>query len=235
VIVLRTTPRDLRFPPVELATPEGLLAIGGDLSPERLLAAYRHGVFPWYSEGQPILWWSPDPRTVLLLDKLKVSRSLRKTLRSGRFRVCVDKRFAEVMKSCAMPRRNQSQPGTWITPEMLQAYTQLHELGYAHSVETWHDGRLVGGLYGIALGAAFFGESMFSRQTDASKVALVLLVRQLQRWGFELIDCQMPSSHLFSLGAEEISRGDFLARLQHALESPTRRGRWHIDDDLEAQ
>jgi leucyl/phenylalanyl-tRNA--protein transferase len=233
MIVLRTAPHDLRFPPADLATPEGLLAIGGDLSPERLLAAYRHGVFPWYSAGQPILWWSPDPRTVLFLDRLKVSRSLRRTLRSGRFRVSMDTRFPAVMENCAMPRRNQSQPGTWITPEMLHAYTQLHELGYAHSVEIWHDDQLVGGLYGVALGAAFFGESMFSFRTDASKAALVWLVRQLRRWGFALIDCQMPSTHLFSLGAEEVSRNDFLARLHEALQSPTRRGRWRLDADLD--
>jgi leucyl/phenylalanyl-tRNA--protein transferase len=235
MIVLPATNRDLRFPPAELATPEGLLAIGGDLSPDRLLTAYRQGVFPWYSTGQPILWWSPNPRTVLFLDRLKVSRSLRKTLRSRRFQVTMDTCFGAVMEHCAMPRRNQSQPGTWITPEMLRAYIRLHELGYAHSIETWHGDDLVGGLYGVALGAAFFGESMFSLRTDASKVALVHLVGQLRRWNFAIVDCQMPSTHLFSLGAEEIDRREFLARLDNALRTPTRRGPWRLEPDLEVE
>jgi len=220
---------DLHFPPVDLASPDGLLAVGGDLRAERLLEAYRHGIFPWYNEGQPILWWSPDPRAVLFPDKLKVSRSLRKTMRRGHFTVRFDTHFGEVMRSCAAPRAQHPRGGTWITPAMLEAYTHLHELGYAHSVETWHEGRLAGGLYGVALGGAFFGESMFARATDASKVALVALVKQLRAWGFQIIDCQLPSPHLFSLGAEEICRREFLDRLARALVAEPRVGRWFSD------
>lgn len=229
--LLRPGTNDLRFPPVEAATPEGLLAIGGDLRPERLLEAYRHGIFPWYSDDQPILWWSPDPRTVLFPAKLKISRSLRKTLRQGKFRVSFDQAFGEVMRACAGGRGNQP-PGTWITPEMLDAYTRLHTLGHAHSVEVRDDGQLVGGLYGVALGAAFFGESMFSRATDASKVAFAHLVRQLEAWGYTLVDCQVASAHLFSLGAEEIPRAEFLARLAAALARPGRPAPWRFDDDI---
>jgi leucyl/phenylalanyl-tRNA--protein transferase len=229
--LLRPNTNDLRFPPVETSTPEGLVAIGGDLRPERLLAAYRHGIFPWYSEDQPILWWSPDPRTVLFPAKLKISRSLRKTLRQGKFLVSFDQAFGEVMRACAGARGNQP-PGTWITPAMLDAYTRLHTLGHAHSVEVWDDGQLVGGLYGVALGAAFFGESMFSRTTDASKVAFAHLVRQLEAWGYTLIDCQVASAHLFSLGAEEIPRAEFLARLAAALVRPGRPAPWRFDDDI---
>jgi len=225
---------DLRFPPVDLSSPEGLLAMGGDLRAERLLEAYRHGIFPWYSEGQPILWWSPDPRAVLLPDKLKVSRSLRKSLRRGEFEVVLDTCFTEVVRRCAAPRPQFPQGGTWITPEMLHAYVHLHELGYAHSVESRRDGELVGGLYGVALGGVFFGESMFSHATDASKVALVHLVRQLQAWGFRLIDCQLPSPHLASLGAEEIRRHRFLDRLAEALRLPQRQTRWQFDAGFSA-
>lgn len=221
---------DLRFPPVHLASPEGLLAIGGDLRAERLLEAYRHGIFPWYSEGQPILWWSPDPRMVLFPDRLKVARSLRKTLRAGRFRVALDTRFRDVMHACAAPRPGQH--GTWITAEMVDAYCRLHELGLAHSVETYLGEELVGGLYGVALGRLFFGESMFARATDASKVAFVHLVRQLTRWGFTLIDCQVSTAHLASLGAEEIRRQEFLRHLDAALGAPDRRGAWRFDPDL---
>jgi leucyl/phenylalanyl-tRNA--protein transferase len=230
--ILRPGTNDLHFPPVETSTPEGLVAIGGDLRPERLLAAYRHGIFPWYSDNQPILWWSPDPRTVLFPAKLNVSHSLRKTLRQGKFRVSLDQAFGAVMRACAGPRGNQPS-GTWITPEMLDAYVRLHALGYAHSVEAWDDGKLVGGLYGVALGTAFFGESMFSRATDASKVAFVHLVRQLEAWGYTLVDCQVASAHLFSLGAEEIPRADFLARLAAALARPGRPAPWRFDSDLE--
>jgi leucyl/phenylalanyl-tRNA--protein transferase len=221
---------DLRFPPPRLASPEGLLAIGGDLRVERLLEAYRHGIFPWYSAGQPILWWSPDPRMVLVPEKLKLSRSLRKTLRSDRIRVTLDRQFRNVMQACAAPRPDQN--GTWITAEMIAAYAQLHEAGYAHSVETWIDSDLVGGLYGVALGSMFFGESMFARATDASKVAFVHLVRQLQAWNFTLIDCQVTTAHLASLGAEEIPRADFLHRLAIALRAPDRCGHWHFDEGL---
>jgi leucyl/phenylalanyl-tRNA--protein transferase len=222
---------DLRFPPVRLASPEGLLAVGGDLRAERLLEAYRHGIFPWYSAGQPILWWSPDPRAVLFPAELRISRSLRKTLRARKFEVTLDTCFRDVMQACAAPRRPGSEGGTWITPEMLEAYCRLHELGYAHSIEAWHEGALVGGLYGVALGTVFFGESMFTRVTDASKVAFVQLVRQLQHWGFTLIDCQLPSAHLGRLGAREIRRPEFLDRLDQALRRPDRRGHWRFEAD----
>ena len=208
---------DIQFPPVEWATtdPNGLLAAGGDLSVARLLEAYRHGIFPWFSEGQPILWWSPDPRMVLFPAELKVSRSLAKTLRKSRFEVRADTVFRDVIENCRMPRRDQG--GTWITAPMVEAYCELHRAGVAHSVETWLDGELVGGLYGVALGRAFFGESMFMRAADASKVALVTLVRQLERWGFGMIDCQMNTAHLASFGAREIPRAEFTRRLQELI------------------
>lgn len=223
--------KDMRFPPVEFASPEGLLAVGGDLRAERLLEAYRHGIFPWYNDGQPILWWSPDPRCVLFPPELKVSRSLGKTLRSGKFRVTFDTRFGDVMRACAGPRPQNPQGGTWITEGMLDAYERLHERGYAHSVECWRGDELVGGLYGVALGGAFFGESMFSRATDASKVALVRLVHQLAAWGFQIIDCQMTTPHLLSLGAREIRRDEFIRRLDAALALPDRCGPWRFNDD----
>jgi leucyl/phenylalanyl-tRNA---protein transferase len=226
---LSANPSDLHFPPVDLATPEGLLAVGGDLRPKRLLEAYRHGIFPWYSGDQPILWWSPDPRTVLFPAKLHISRSLKRSLRPGLFSVTLDTCFREVMQHCAGPRPQYPDGGTWITAEMLEAYTHLHELGYAHSVETWQEGQLVGGLYGVALGGAFFAESMFTRASDASKVALVSLVRQLQKWGFRLMDCQQSSPHLQMLGAEDIPRRNFLDHLTAALLLPERRGRWQFD------
>jgi leucyl/phenylalanyl-tRNA--protein transferase len=220
---------DLRFPPADLSTPDGLLAVGGDLRPERLLEAYRHGIFPWYSDDQPILWWSPDPRAVLFPDKLHISRSLKRSLHPGRFNVTLDRCFRDVMQHCAGPRPQYPDGGTWITAEMLEAYTRLHEQGYAHSVETWKDGQLVGGLYGVALGGAFFAESMFTRVPDASKVALVSLVRQLKGWGFHLIDCQQSSPHIKMLGAEDIPRRDFLNHLTAALLLPERHGRWQFD------
>lgn len=222
-------PTDLRFPPTDFASPEGLLAVGGDLRAERLLEAYRHGIFPWYNDDQPILWWSPDPRAVLFPRKLKIARSLRKTLRRGEFTVTLDTCFAEVMRACAAPRAQYPQGGTWITLEMFDAYVRLHDLGCAHSVESWRDGALVGGLYGVALGGIFFGESMFARATDASKVALACLVRQMEVWGFQIVDCQLPSAHLSSLGAEEIRRHEFLSHLANALELPDRRGPWRFD------
>ena len=220
---------DLHFPPVDSASPEGLLAVGGDLRPERLLEAYRHGIFPWYSGDQPILWWSPDPRTVLFPDKLHISRSLKRSLRPGLFSVTLDRCFRDVMQHCAGPRPQYPDSGTWITAEMLEAYQRLHELGYAHSVETWQEGELVGGLYGVALGGAFFAESMFARASDASKVALVSLVRQLQAWGFRLLDCQQSSPHVMALGAESIPRRAFLSHLATALTLPDRRGCWESD------
>jgi len=231
MFLLNPNSDDLRFPPVDLASPEGLLAIGGDLRAERLLEAYRHGIFPWYNEGQPILWWSPDPRAVLRPPQLKVARRLHKTLNKRPFDVTLDRAFREVMLACAAPRLKGT-GGTWITPEMIEAYGILHAQGWAHSVEAWHEGALVGGLYGVALGAAFFGESMFARATDASKVAFVHLVRQLVQWGFRLIDCQLPSAHLFSLGAEEIRRRDFMKQLDECLKQPDRRGVWEFDVDF---
>lgn len=221
--------RQVWFPPAELASPEGLLAVGGDLSAARLLAAYRHGIFPWYNPGQPVLWWCPDPRTVLLPERLKVSRSLRKTLNRGAFTVTLDRCFERVIDGCAEPRRNLPGGGTWITAEMRTAYCRLHADGHAHSVEAWQDGELAGGLYGVALGGAFFGESMFSRVTDASKVAFTHLVRQLIAWRYSLIDCQLPSAHLFSLGAAEIPRRRFLAMLEQALAVPGQPAPWRFD------
>ncbi len=208
------------FPPLARAmrAPNGLLAAGADLSPRRLVEAYRQGIFPWFSEGEPVLWWSPDPRMVLFPAELKVSRSLGKTLRRGDFEVRADTAFREVMTACGQPRPGQD--GTWITPEMIDAYSALHGAGIAHSVETWRGGELIGGLYGIALGRAFYGESMFSRAADASKIALVALVRQLQLWGFGMVDCQMKTRHLASLGAREIPRGEFTRRLQELVHYP---------------
>ncbi|WP_455378004.1 leucyl/phenylalanyl-tRNA--protein transferase [Petrachloros mirabilis] len=223
---LSRDPKDLRFPPVESASSDGLVAIGGDLRPERLLEAYRHGIFPWYNEDQPILWWSPDPRAILFPEKLHVPRSLDRTIRRGRFTMTLDTVFREVMTCCAEPRPQYPGDGTWITPAMIAAYSGLHDLGHAHSIETWLDGKLVGGLYGVAVGGAFFGESMFSRIDDASKVAVVTLVRQLHAWGFTLFDCQQSSPHMMRLGAEEIPRTDFLKRLASAVALPDRRGRW---------
>jgi leucyl/phenylalanyl-tRNA--protein transferase len=214
------------FPPVEQATPEGLLAIGGDLSNERLLDAYRRGIFPWYSAGQPILWWSPDPRALLYLDKFKVSRSLKKQLQKNVYHVTMDTSFSEIVTACAAPRKKDPVAGTWITHEMAKAYNQLHLMGYAHSIETWCGGRLVGGLYGLALGRAFFGESMFSTMTDASKVALAHLVEILRQWGYIFVDCQLPSPHVLSLGAVEVPRSHFLLELAGAMDAPDRVGDW---------
>lgn len=214
------------FPPVEAALddPPGLLAAGGALSPEWLLAAYRRGIFPWYSEGQPLLWWSPDPRLVLVPSEIHISRSLGKVLRRGRFDIRLDTAFADVLAACAGPREGAS--GTWITPEMQRAYLRMHELGYAHSVEAWEGEHLVGGLYGMAIGQVFFGESMFSHATDASKVCLAHLARHLEALKFAVIDCQMTTAHLVSLGAREIPRAQFCRQIAlHADEGPPP-GRW---------
>lgn len=211
-----------RFPPVGLALtePNGLLAAGGDLSPRRLMAAYRQGIFPWYAPGDPILWWSPDPRMVLFPDQFHISHSLHKTLRRGTYRVRLDRSFAQVLTACATTPRN-GQQGTWIVPEMQAAYRHLHELGLAHSVEAWEGDTLVGGLYGVALGRVFYGESMFSHRTDASKVAAAYLARFLERRGFRLIDCQMHTPHLASLGARLIPRQEFVALLEsHTGDGP---------------
>lgn len=219
------------FPPVEqaLRTPNGLLAAGGELSAARLLEAYRLGVFPWFSAGEPVLWWSPDPRMVLIPGEFKVSRSLARTLRSGSYEVRCDSAFAAVMRACAAPRNGRN--GTWIQEDMIAAYCTLHELGYAHSVETWRDGELVGGLYGVAIGRMFYGESMFSAASDASKIALAHLSKQLERWQFGMIDCQMHTPHLASLGAREISRAGFVAGLRELVNcEPV--NRWQFDADL---
>jgi leucyl/phenylalanyl-tRNA---protein transferase len=216
------------FPPPDYADPSGLLAVGGDLSNERLLEAYRVGIFPWYSDDQPILWWSPDPRLVLDLKDFIISRSLRKTFKKGVFQVTFDHAFEEVIQACAVVPRT-AQNGTWITEEMQEAYINLHGLGYAHSVETWFGGKLAGGLYGVSLGKCFFGESMFHLKTDASKVALATLVEKLKSWDFHFIDSQMTTEHMVRLGAKELPRRIFLKRLQSALRHPTRRGRWRID------
>jgi leucyl/phenylalanyl-tRNA---protein transferase len=263
---------DTPFPPTceALQKPNGLLAVGGNLSPERLLDAYRHGIFPWFNEDDPILWWSPDPRMVLFPQEFRISRSLRKTLARKKFEVRVDSAFEQVMRACAAPRRDQ--PGTWIHEEMIASYGALHRMGYAHSVEVWmpanssplrvEDGtrqqhasdndstistarrergsqhsitdelELAGGLYGIAIGRMFYGESMFSRRTDASKIALAILNAQLARWNFGMIDCQMNTSHLASLGAHEIPRKQFLARLQELIHYPDIATPWRFDHDL---
>lgn len=203
---------DIGFPDPESAEPDGLLAVGGDLRPERLLLAYSLGIFPWYEDGSPILWWSPDPRLVLFPKEIKVSRSLRQTLKKDIYEVTFDRAFEDVIIACAGLREEKDE-GTWITKEMGQAYTELHRLGHAHSVESWRDGELAGGLYGVAMGRVFCGESMFARQRDASKVALVRLVEQLSSRGFQMIDCQVRTRHLISMGAREIPRREFLHRL----------------------
>ena len=204
------------FPPLSHTEPDGLLAVGGDLSVDRLLLAYSSGIFPWFNEEDPILWWSPDPRFILEPCNLKVSRSLEKTIRQGRFEIRVNTEFENVIRSCADTRKGEGGEGTWITDDMLKAYCKLHELGFAHSVESWCDGELVGGLYGVSLGRCFFGESMFTKASNASKVAFVTMVRKLEGLKFELIDCQMPSGHLESLGAEGIPRHIFIERLAKA-------------------
>ncbi len=220
----------MSFPPVSkaLRSPNGLLCAGGDLSPQRLLEAYAHGIFPWFSEGDPILWWSPDPRMVLFPDELKVTRSLRKSVQHGGFETRFDTAFRDVIEACAAPR--DARGGTWIVPEMIEAYVRLHELGFAHSVESWRNGELAGGLYGIALGQAFFGESMFARATDASKVALVRLVERLAARGCRVIDCQQATAHLASLGAREIPRAAFAQLLEESIQYPPSGERWSPPD-----
>jgi len=235
------------FPPVEtaLTDPNGLLAMGGDLSVARLLDAYRHGIFPWFNPGEPILWWSPDPRMVLVPGEIRITRSLAKRIRNAGFDVRVDTAFSDVMRACAAPRPpagrvsggvlpagavpREDAAGTWISSAMVAAYIRLHQAGYAHSVETWHHGVLVGGLYGVAIGRMFYGESMFSRESDASKVALVRLAQQLQQWEFGLIDCQMETAHLAGLGARTLPRAAFTARLAELVNLPHRPGPWKFD------
>lgn len=216
------------FPDPEEAEPDGLLAVGGDLSPQRLLTAYANGIFPWYAEESPILWWSTNPRLVLIPEEFHIPRSLRRVLNSGRFKFTMDTDFEAVIRACACcPRPDQE--GTWIVEEMVEAYVMLHELGYAHSVETWLDGDLVGGLYGISLGSVFYGESMFYSAPDASKAAFATLVKQLVKWNFALIDCQQTTQHLLRFGAKEIPRFRFLAMLEEAMNTSTKEGRWHFE------
>jgi leucyl/phenylalanyl-tRNA---protein transferase len=220
---------DLTFPDIDRAldNPSGLLAVGGDLSPARLLEAYRHGIFPWYEDPQPILWWSPEPRAVLYPDDIYINRNLRKTLNRGDFRVTLDQAFVEVLECCAelSPKR----PGTWITEDMKAAYRRMHELGWAHSVEVWREDRLIGGLYGLAIGKIFFGESMFSRETNGSKIALVSLCSLLRDWRFALIDCQVGNDYLYSMGAKDISREQFRSALEtHARTELSSPGTWAL-------
>ncbi len=225
--------KHIEFPPPERALhePNGLLAAGGDLSPGRLLAAYRRGIFPWYSTGQPLLWWSPDPRMVLLPEEFRMPRSLAKRLRRRDYEVRTDSAFAEVIAGCAQPRGEGG--GSWITPEMQAAYRDLHALGHVHSVETWIGGELAGGLYGVAIGGVFFGESMFTRAPDASKIALAHLVHQLRRWGYGIIDCQMNTSHLARFGAREIPRAAFSRQVAELVNYPQPSpAAWCFDGDL---
>ena len=236
--ILSWIPADGRpetFPDVQhaLLEPNGLLAAGGDLSTERLIYAYRRGIFPWYSQGQPILWWSPDPRTVLFPEQLHISRSLSRQLRKGGFKARFDTAFTQVMAGCAGARPNQPEGGTWITSAMRDAYTELHRLGYAHSIEIFMDSELVGGLYGIALGGVFFGESMFSRRANTSKIALACLAKQLSTWGFGLIDCQVYTEHLMRLGSVTIPRTEFIDLLEQYTVLPGRKGPWQFDRPLE--
>jgi leucyl/phenylalanyl-tRNA---protein transferase len=220
------------FPPVAqaLAAPSGLLAAGGELSAEWLIAAYSRGIFPWFNANQPILWWSPDPRMVLFPNELHIPHSLMRTLRKHRYEIRVDTAFSSVMDGCSQPRVGQD--GTWISAEMIAAYTALHRLGVAHSIETWIDGKLAGGLYGVALGRVFYGESMFTRVADASKIAFVHLVRQLQRWQFSVIDCQMNTAHLARFGAREIPRADFMQLLSAGVHERGMTLPWQFEDDL---
>jgi len=214
------------FPAVDsaLTTPNGLLAVGGDLTPDWLITAYQQGIFPWYEADQPILWWSPDPRMVLFPDEFHVSGSLRKLLRRDCYRFSLDRDFAAVIQACSEPRSRSG--GTWITGELKSAYRRLHELGIAHSVEVWDAGNLVGGLYGVALGQVFFGESMFSRSSNTSKLALVFLLKHLRKWGYRLIDCQVSSAHLGNLGAREISRGEFMQLLNRYVDGQRMPANW---------
>ena len=218
------------FPSVEQAldNPEGLLAAGGTLTTKRLLDAYRAGIFPWFNEGDPILWWSPDPRTILRPKKLHVSHSLRKRLRKAAYFVTLDRAFVRVLDGCAAPRAGDS--GTWLSPAMRRAYTALHNAGFAHSIEVWMDGELAGGIYGVGIGRVLFGESMFARRTDASKIGIVVLAEQLDRWGFPFVDCQLETSHLMSLGAEHMPRRRFVAEITRLVNEPP--PRWVLDEDL---
>jgi len=217
----------LIFPPAELAEKDGLLAIGGDLSPERLLLAYSNGIFPWYSQGDPVLWWSPSPRLIIFPDEFKIPRRLARLVRQKKFTATADKDFRQVIEACATIGDRQ-QKGTWITDDMIEAYCLLHEMGFAHSVECWLNEELAGGIYGISLGGIFFGESMFSRLPNSSKIALVALVEKLLTWDFDLIDCQMKTGHLLQFGAREIPGQEFQKLLAKSLSRPTRIGKWEL-------
>jgi leucyl/phenylalanyl-tRNA--protein transferase len=218
-------PQELLFPAPELAEEDGLLGVGGDLSPERLLLAYGNGIFPWYSKGEPIMWWSPDPRCVLYPEKLKISTSLRQAIKKGNYEVRFDTCFEEVIGHCARTKR-KGQRSTWITNEMVRAYIRLHELGFAHSTEVFMDGELAGGLYGVSIGRTYSGESMFHLRPEASKIALYHLVERLKEWKFPLIDCQVTNPHLLSLGAEEMPRKEFLKLVIREREKPGHKDRW---------
>lgn len=220
------------FPPVTqaLSNPAGLLAAGGDLSAEWLVTAYSKGIFPWFNNDQPILWWSLDPRMVLFPQELRIPHSLKRVMRKRQYEIRVDTAFKQVIEGCSRPRAGQD--GTWISPQMIAAYTELHRLGVAHSIETWINGELAGGLYGIALGRVFYGESMFTQVADASKIALVHLVRQLERWQFNVIDCQMNTAHLARFGAREIPRADFMQLLAQGIQAPAVALPWQLEDDL---
>ena len=218
---------ELVFPPPHLAIEEGLLAVGGDLSVERLLMAYGLGIFPWYTQGEPILWWSPDPRLVLYPSQIRVSRRLKRIIRQNRFAVTFDHAFDRVIRACSSAVRHH-QTGTWITEEMIAAYIALHRAGYAHSVEAWQEERLVGGLYGVSLGGSFFGESMFHQVSNAANVALASLAQQLNQWHFDMIDCQVMTDHLVRMGAVEVPRSDFLSRLNRSVKKKTKRGKWQV-------
>ena len=224
--------RAIVFPPPELADPEGILAVGGDLRPERLLAGYRQGIFPWYHDGLPILWHSPDPRFVLPVDALRIPRSLKKVLAKHPYELRLDTAFRAVIDACSKAPR-PGQDGTWITAEMKAAYVKLHELGWAHSAEAWLGGKLVGGLYGVAIGRIFFGESMFAKAPDASKIAFVSLVRQLERWGFRLVDSQVHTEHVERFGAEEWPRKRYLDELGELVDGPSKTGKWEWDGEVE--
>ena len=225
-------PKELVFPQPEHADPSGLVAVGGDLSLRRLLLAYCMGIFPWYSHGEPILWWSPDPRLVIDPGGITISRSLRRTLKKGTFQITMDRDFPAVIRGCAEASR-RGDPGTWIVRDMITAYTRLHRAGFAHSVEAWQGGELAGGLYGVSIGAAFFGESMFSLVSDASKAALAHLAAAARSWGFHFIDCQIPTAHLSSMGGREVPRTEFLLLLSRALREPTRSGIWTLPGNMQ--
>jgi leucyl/phenylalanyl-tRNA--protein transferase len=221
----------IAFPPPHLALKEGLLAMGGDLSQQRLLLAYRMGIFPWFSENDPIMWWSPDPRLVLYPDDIKISRTLKKILKKEMFTVTIDTAFERVINACAQIRIEKKE-GTWIVQEMVDAYCRLHEAGFAHSVEAWHQGQLAGGLYGLSLGRSFFGESMFTRISNASSVALVRLVEYLKAQSFDMVDCQISTAHMIRFGAREIPRSIFLKQLKKSLGFSTQRGKWSLSDNI---